>query len=285
MEQALRTFQETHGLAPTGLPDPATVAALNVPVEERIRQVALNLERWRWMPDDLGQDHVFVNIPGFTLFARENGQTAFDMRVIVGKRHLRTPVFSSGMETVVFSPYWHIPVSIIAGETAPAAAKDPEYLRKRGIDVLRPSTTGATSVDPAEVDWNDPSQVRQLALRQRPGPQNALGNVKFLFPNPFDIYLHDTPTDSLFGRAGRALSHGCVRVEDPERLAKYVLRAYDEWDGDRIASAMRAGRERGVKLDTALPVHIAYFTAWVNDDGRLSFFNDVYGHDKAQLGS
>jgi murein L,D-transpeptidase YcbB/YkuD len=277
---AVRAFQVRHGLAATGVPDAGTVAALNVPVEQRIRQVALNLERWRWMPDDLGADHLLVNIPAFLLFAREDGQTVFAMRVVVGKRTLQTPVFSSEMDRVVFSPFWNIPVSIATGETAPAAAEDPEYLRKRGIEILRRSRSGTDRVDPAEVDWRDSAQVRQLAFRQRPGPQNALGNVKFLFPNPFDIYLHDTPSDSLFARANRALSHGCVRVEEPEKLARHVLRAHPEWTGERIVAAMRSGAERGVKLDTELPVHIAYFTAWVNDEGKVAFYPDVYGHDR-----
>lgn len=249
---------------------------------EAVRVVALNLDRWRWMPDELGPNHLFVNIPAYELMAEEDGNTVFTMRVIVGKPTRRTPVLSSAMNTVVFSPYWNIPTSIASGETVPEAAQDPNYLQKRGIEIRRVSKGGATAVDPGQIDWNDQAQTRQLSFRQRPGAQNALGYVKFLFPNAFDVYLHDTPTDSLFGRTKRALSHGCVRLENPEGLAKYVLRGYEDWDGERIVTAMHSGNERAVKLSQTLPVHIAYFTAWVTDDGTVMFYPDVYGYEEKE---
>ena len=234
------------------------------------------------MPDDLGDRHLLVNIPYFHVVARENGKPVMDIRVVVGKPDQKTPVFSGEMQTVVFSPYWNIPDSIVEGETAPAVARDPAYLERNNIEILRMSKSGATPIDSASVDWDDESQLRQLAFRQRPGPGNALGRVKFLFPNEYDVYLHDTPSDSLFARPGRAFSHGCVRVEEPEALAKYILRGYSEWDDDRILEAMHSGVEKHVKLTASVPVHIVYFTAWVDDKGGLHFQPDIYGYDSKQ---
>jgi murein L,D-transpeptidase YcbB/YkuD len=282
VQAGVRAFQELHALRPSGIADAATLSALNVPIEDRIRQVGLNLERWRWMPDELGRRHLLVNIPYYHVMAREDGKSVKEIRVIVGKpdpAH-ETPIFSSAMTMVVFSPYWNIPDTIAEGETAPAVARDPTYLARNNIEILRRSGTDA--VDPASINWNDPQQLRQLAFRQRPGSRNALGHVKFLFPSPYDIYLHDTPADALFARPGRALSHGCVRVEEPQALAKYVLRDDPEWDETRIANAMQAGVEKAVALHETLPVHIAYFTAWVDDNQGLHFLPDVYGYDGKQ---
>ena len=274
--------QREKGARP-GIPDAATQAAMNVPIDDRIRQIELNLERWRWMPNDFGARYLLVNIPSFHLIARENGKPVMDMRVVVGKpdEH-KTPVFSSEMATVVFSPYWNIPDSIVAGETAPAMARDSAYLKKNNIEILNVSASGATPVDYSSVNWDDAGQLRRLAFRQRPGPGNALGRVKFLFPNAFDVYLHDTPAHALFARPARALSHGCVRIEEPETLARYVLRGYPEWDDTQIGQAMQAGVEKHVKLKEKIPVHIVYFTAWVDENGGLHFYPDVYGYDVIQ---
>ena len=245
-------------------------------------RLALNLERWRWMPDDLGDRHVMVNIPSFHLEARENGQSVLDMRVVVGTPDNKTPIFSAMMATTVFSPYWNVPDSIVEGETAPAAARDPEFLERNNIEILRLSKSGAKPVDPATVDWDDPVELKALAFRQKPGAKNALGHVKFLFPNPYDVYLHDTPADALFARAGRAFSHGCVRVEQPEALANWVLKDSPEWNETRIVEAMHAGDEQHVKLERAIPVHIVYFTAWADDAGTIRLDPDVYGYDAMQ---
>jgi murein L,D-transpeptidase YcbB/YkuD len=284
VEAGVRAFQDLHALKPSGIADAQTLAAMNVPIEDRIKQLQLNLERWRWMPDELGPRHLMVNIPYFHLIARENGKSVKEIRVIVGKpdpAH-ETPVFSSELTTVVFSPYWNIPDTIAEGETLPAVARDPAYLTRNNIEILRRSGAGATRVDPSSVNWNDQDELRQLAFRQRPGSRNALGRVKFLFPSAFDVYLHDTPSDSLFARVGRAFSHGCVRLEEPEALAKYVLADNADWDEARIAQAMQAGVERPVKLHDTLPVHIAYFTVWVDDRRGLHFLPDVYGYDRQQ---
>lgn len=275
LQKALVDLRAQQGHVQSGSPEPV--------IEGHLAQLALNLERWRWMPDDLGPRYLIVNIPSFHLLASENGQSALEMRVVVGKPDLQTPVFSETMTTVVFSPYWNVPDSIVEGETAPAAARDSGFLARNNIEILRLSKAGASPVDPSTVDWDDPAELKKLAFRQRPGAQNALGHVKFLFPNPYDVYLHDTPADQLFARPGRAFSHGCVRVEQPEALAKWVLKDSPEWDDAKIVEAMQAGVEKHVKLKQGIPVHIVYFTVWADNTGAVRFNPDVYGYDAVQL--
>jgi murein L,D-transpeptidase YcbB/YkuD len=251
--------------------------------DARVGQIALNMERWRWLPDDLGARHVLVNVPAFYMAARENGKPVLEMKVIVGKPENATPIFSDVMETVVFSPYWNVPDSIAEGETAPAAARDPGFLARQNIEILRRTGGGTELVDPSSVDWDDPASIKELAFRQKPGATNALGHVKFLFPNPHDVYLHDTPADSLFSRQGRELSHGCVRLEMPEDLARYLLRDQPQWDDDRIRKAMYAGEEKHVALKEKLPVHLVYFTVWPRGDRNVEMFDDIYRYDSKQL--
>jgi len=279
LQAAVKSFQELHSIKATGIVDAATLAALNVPLERRMQQVAINMQRWRWMPDDLGDRHFLVNIPYYHLIARESGKPVMDIRVVVGKPGHETPIFSEDMETVVFSPYWNIPDTIAENETAPAVARDPNYLAKQGIEILRVSSSGTQTVNASDVNWDNPESLKGLAFRQRPGSSNALGHVKFLFPNQYNVYLHDTPADALFAKPGRAFSHGCVRVEEPETLAKYVLKGYPEWTDENIFAAMSAGVEKHVRLKEKIPVHIAYFTAWVDENGGLHFQPDIYGYD------
>jgi murein L,D-transpeptidase YcbB/YkuD len=286
LQKALAGLQGRHGVPP-----PAIVAEPGTPPgapetpetnDVRIRRISLvsaNLERWRRLPDALGDRHFLVNIPEYHLYAREQGRVALDMKVIVGTPDNRTPVFTSEMESVVFSPYWNIPDTIGAGETAPAVARDPRYLARNQIEIIRVSKDGVARVEPSSVDWNDPAELKQLSFRQRPGAQNALGHVKFLFPNAYNVYLHDTPADRLFERAGRAFSHGCVRIEAPEALAKYVLRGYPEWTDETIREAMHSGVEKHVKLNAPIPVHIVYVTARIDPEGRLRLFRDIYNLD------
>jgi murein L,D-transpeptidase YcbB/YkuD len=280
LEAAVRAYQARSGLAADGVAGASTLAALNVPMQARHDQIARNLDRWRRMPDDLGDTHVFVNIAAADLVVREAGAVVLGMPVIVGADDTRTPVFSDEMETVVFSPYWNIPDSIAVGETAVEAATDPAYLARNGIEVLRRTGDGVERVDPGDVDWDDPDDVRDLLLRQQPGADNALGRVKFLFPNAHNVYLHDTPSDALFARAARALSHGCVRVADPQALAEFVLRHDPGWTSARVVEAMVAGTEVHVALAAHLPVHLAYFTARVDDAGRIGFLPDPYDFDR-----
>ncbi len=255
-----------------------------IPLARRIALVALNLERWRWVPDDLGDRHFLVNIPAFDVVARENGHVVLRTRAVVGKPDRRTPVFSDTMTTIVFSPYWHIPESIVTAETVPKMEADPDYLSRNHIEILRVSDSKSEPVDPDDVDWDDATALDDLAFRQKPGAQNSLGLVKFLFPNRFDVYMHDTPADSLFKRSGRAFSHGCVRLEEPAKVAQYVLRNDPDWDPQRIGKAMHGGVERQVALHEPIPVHIVYFTVWIDETGTAHYYPDVYGYDRAMRG-
>ncbi len=260
--EALKAFERRHGLKADGILDKATVEALNVPVEDRIRQIELNLERWRWQDWSPEGRSILVNVPTFQLHAYEAGREALTMRVVTGKGDSPTPVFGETLRHVVFSPHWNVPPNILEMEILPAMRRNPGYLARNNMELVR-TESGA------------------LSVRQRPGPRNSLGLVKFLFPNPFHVYLHDTPQDALFARHRRAFSHGCVRLEKPEELARFVLQG-TEWSDAEIARAMRAGRERWVNLEQAIPVTIAYFTTWVDDDGTVRFGPDVYRHDVAQ---
>lgn len=242
-------------------------------------RILINLERWRWAPRDLGERYILVNVPAYMLQVMEGNEPALSMRVIVGKPDTQTPMFSEEMTTVVFSPYWNIPQNILRDETLPRVMKDPDFLTRNNMEVV--GTSG--SIDPEELDWSDASVTKRLRFRQRPGPGNALGLVKFLFPNHFDVYLHDTPGDRMFFRQHRALSHGCVRVEDPLRLAEYVLADQPQWTERKISAAMRSGQEQGVRLKTTLPVHIGYWTAWVQPDGAVTFMDDPYKLDARQI--
>lgn len=243
----------------------------------QIDRIRMNLERWRWAPRDLGDRYVLVNVPAYMLQVMEGERPALSMRVIVGQPDWPTPLFTDEMTHVIFSPYWNIPESIEREETLPRIAMDPDFLMRNNIEAV--GTSGV--VDPWSIDWSDESVVSSLRFRQRPGPNNALGLVKFMFPNRFSVYLHDTPSERLFAREERALSHGCIRLEMPTALAEYVLRGQPEWTTARIQEAMHARQEQSVKLKALLPVHIGYWTAWVEPDGSVMFTDDPYGIDAA----
>ena len=272
---AVKRFEERHRIEPDGIVDPAAVSAMNVPVEQRIRTIELNLERWRWLPDRMPDRHFVVNVPDFRLEAIEQGKAVLDMRVVVGAPDNKTPIFADEMTHVVFSPYWNVPPGIAQEETIPRALNDPGFLARNNMEVVNES---GERVDSGSVDW---SNARGLRIRQKPGSGNALGGVKFIFPNNFDVYLHDTNATKLFDRIERGLSHGCVRVEEPHKLAQYVLRDQPEWTAEAIDAAMTAGQEKHVKLKTQIPVYILYKTAWVHDGG-VRFLKDLYGHDADQ---
>jgi murein L,D-transpeptidase YcbB/YkuD len=276
---AVARVESRHGLRPDGVLDRAAVAAMNVPVERRIEQITLNLERWRWLPERFGDRHLIVNIPTFELVGLDEAEPTIRMRVIVGTRENPTPVFVDRMTHIVFSPHWNVPASIARDETLPAVLEDPAYLDRNQLEVV----DGTEVIDPATIDWSlvEPDDF-QYRFRQKPGARNALGLVKFMFPNQFSVYLHDTPTDRLFGRAGRDYSHGCVRVEKPAELAAWVLRDQPEWTPDHIAGAMQAGTERTVRLVRPIPVFLLYHTAWIGTDGMTNFRDDLYGHDRRQ---
>lgn len=259
---AVLAFQHRHGLEPDGVAGPATLRALAEPASAHVRRIEINLERWRELPEDLGaggERYVLVNIAGFELHAMEDGRSALAMKVIVGKPYTRTPIFTGLMTRVILNPSWYVPGSIVTKEIAPRLRRDPGYLRRENFEVL-------------------PTRDGRLALRQRPGPNNALGRIKFLFPNRHNVYLHDTPSRSLFNRAVRTFSHGCIRIEKPQELAEWVL-GPDGWTPEDIQDGIAAGRERAVGLTQPIPVHIVYWTAWVDDEGVLQMRNDIYRRD------
>lgn len=277
---AVRRFQARHGLDTTGVVGEHDRVELDVPVAARIRQIELNLERWRWLPAGLGARRLLVNIPGFTLEAREQDRAALTMRVIVGRELSRTPMFSDSITYLVFNPVWELPIEIAKNEVLPAIQKDPEYLAKNHLRLYARHGGGKREVDPAKVDW---SKVTPggfgFAVKQDPGPGNSIGHVKFMCPNQFAVYLHDTPAASLFTATQRDYSHGCVRVERPLELALYLLRGKAGWDSARIVAAFDTLKNKVVQLPEPVPVHILYWTTWVDDRGVAQFRRDVYAVD------
>lgn len=281
LEQAVRAFQSRHGLQVDGIVGPETLVALNLPVEMRIAQIALNLERWRQDVEKLGERYILVNIPAFSLNVVTHDHTALSMRVIVGKPDQRTPIFHATMTYLVLNPYWEVPPNIARREILPAIYKDPTYLEKHNMQVMEGWGSEAQVIEAAAIDWSETAPTTlQYRFRQGPGKQNALGRVKFKFPNLFNVYLHDTSTPSLFAKPRRAFSHGCIRVEKPIELATYLLQDQPVWSRKRILAAIAQGAERRVNLLTPIPVHIVYRTAWVDAAGAVQFRPDLYGYDK-----
>ena len=284
LARAVRSFQARLGLTVDGKVGPETVDALNVPARERVRQIELNMERWRWLPAHLGTRRVEVNIPAFSLRLVDGGRTVATMKVVVGKQGAETPAFRKSMTYVVVNPYWNVPESIARREIAPEAARDPSYLAARRYQVV--SGWGDGDVRPVEarsVDWASVADGGSFPfrLRQLPGPGNALGRIKFMLPNPYDVYLHDTPATHLFTRARRTFSHGCVRVAHPLELAQWAFRGDPRWNRARLASAVASGRRESIALPRPIPVYLLYWTAWADSDGSVHFRDDVYGRDRA----
>jgi L,D-transpeptidase YcbB len=287
--KAVARFQERHGIPVDSAVGPATLAALNVPVENRIRQIELNLERYRWLPSDFGKRYILVNIPDYRLYAFDKGKEALTMRVIVGDEYGNaTPVFADSMTYLVFQPQWDVPRRILVDEVIPKVRENIYYLAEHAYEVVDTARNEVVA-DPASIDWDDLDTTEvHFRIRQKAGAGNALGNVKFMFPNQFSIYLHDTPADHLFDRSKRTLSHGCVRVEDPVKLAGYVLRRQEDWDEKKIQEAMAPASAQEVKpitvdLKDPVPVYLVYLTAFVRD-GDLQFRDDPYGKDRLAVG-
>lgn len=284
LEAAVRRFQARHGLAADGVVGRETAAELNVPIAWRVRQLVLAQERLRWVPDLSAGPFVLVNIPMFELLAFDSlgaGAPAFRTGVIVGRAlGTQTPVLLESMRYLIFQPYWNVPASILRNEILPALRRNPDYLRRHDMEIVQ--GPGDDALPLAQTPENLARlEGGQLRLRQRPGPRNALGRIKFIFPNDANVYLHDTPAQELFSRARRDFSHGCVRVEDPVGLAQYVLRGLPEWTPETIREAMTRGpRSRRVNLPRPIPVVLFYTTAAVETDGRIRFAPDIYGHDR-----
>ena len=275
---AVKNFQEQNGLKPSGLVGPETINLLNVPVEQRIQQIIINMERWRWLPKSFEPDYLLVNIPEYTLHVIEKGKEVLNMKVITGKVLNSTPIFSDKMETVVLSPYWNVPMSIIIKEFQPKLINNPNYLEHLDMEII---DNKKNVISASSIDWASISESNfKYTIRRRPGPKNDLGDVKFIFPNTNDVYLHDTPHDELFNQSKRSFSHGCVRVEQPIKLAEYLLRNKPGWDKSNILNTISLRKEKHVALKEKLPVYLVYFTAWADAEGNMHFREDIYGHDK-----
>ncbi len=255
LELGIKNFQLRIGDQQDGAAGPFVLRELKVPVEKRIQQLIVNMERSRWVPVNITGNYVVINIPEYRLHVYENDSLAWSMKVVVGTAAHKTVIFNGNIKYIVFSPYWNVPNSILQKEVLPAIKRNPNYLATHNME------------------WSGNS------VRQKPGPKNSLGLVKFLFPNSHDIYLHDTPSKSLFGESTRAFSHGCIRISEPQRFAEYLLRKDSSWNTQKIVEAMNSGKEKYVTLKDPVPVFIAYFTAWVDRQGKLNFRNDVYGRD------
>lgn len=261
LEEAVKRAQQRFGLKADGIVGSQTVKHLNISIEKRIEQLLVNMERMRWMPQHREGKRLVANIPEFKLHVYEDGKEMFTMRIVVGKAANRTVVFNDQLKHVVFSPYWNVPRSIVRNEILPAMNKNPGYLSRNNME--QTGTSGGLPV-----------------IRQKPGSGNALGKVKFIFPNSYNIYFHDTPAKSLFDQAKRAFSHGCIRLQEPKKLAAYLLQDQPGWTESRITAAMNAGIEKWVALEQPVAVAITYFTAWVDRSGKLNFRDDIYGHDR-----
>lgn len=253
---AVKHFQRRYGLKEDGIIGGTTLLEMNRPIDFRIRQILVNMERIRWVPAEPAGDFLLVNIPAFKLYVYESGKLAFDMNVVVGTSQNNTVIFTGKLKNVVFSPYWNVPPGIMNKEILPAIRRNPSYLERH------------------DMEWNGNQ------IRQRPGPNNSLGLVKFLFPNSYNIYLHDTPSKNLFNESKRAFSHGCIRVSEPRKLAQWVLAKDPAWTDQAIDKAMHTGKERFVNFSRDITVFVGYFTAWVDREGNLNFRDDLYGHDK-----
>ena len=260
VETGIKNFQLRHGFTADGKLTEALVKEMNVPAVTRLQQVLMNMDRMRWMAAEPKGHLIVVNIPEFILHMYDGGKKVFDMVVVVGKDGHNTMMFNGDLNLVVFSPYWNVPSSIVKSEILPAMNNNRNYLAKHNMEIV--SSAGEIP-----------------EIRQKPGGENALGQVKFLFPNSFNIYFHDTPSKSLFEKDKRAFSHGCIRLKEPEKMANYILRNQPEWTPEKIAEAMNSGEEKFVKVKDPIPVIITYYTAWADENGQLNFREDIYDHD------
>jgi murein L,D-transpeptidase YcbB/YkuD len=279
-EAALVRFQARHGLDTDGVLGAMTLVALNVSVEERIRQIEINMERWRWVRENLGSRHLQVNIADFSLQVVEQGRTVMSMPVVVGTSFRKTPLFSARMTYLEFAPYWTVPSTILREDKLPLIKRDPGWLPRHHYEIVRHAPGKTVAVDPSDIDWKEvEAKTFPGSLRQKPGPWNPLGRVKFMFPNRFAVYLHDTPDRYLFARDIRSFSSGCIRIERPLDLAQYLLEEKSGWDCDLILEAMKSEAPLVIGLPASLPVHILYWTAWVDEGGLLQFRKDFYLRD------
>ncbi|WP_085783953.1 L,D-transpeptidase family protein [Candidatus Nucleicultrix amoebiphila] len=278
VEQAVKRFQNRHGIEPDGIVGNGTVTALNIPVNQKIKQILISMERWRWLPQNLGERYVMVNIAGMELKAVEKGKSPLSMKVIVGMNYRQTPVFSSSIYSIRFNPVWNVPRLIAVQDKLKLIHKDPGYLRKKGFVVYDGS---GSQINPDDVDWsNVTAENFDYHFKQLPGSMNALGKIRFSIRSPFDVYLHSTSDPQLFNKSSRYLSSGCIRVEKPVELAMFVFNNPQQWPREKIESSMEGNITNNVDLKNPVPVHITYFTVWEDSDGLVHFANDIYGQDQ-----
>jgi murein L,D-transpeptidase YcbB/YkuD len=275
LAKAVSDFQQRVGLPESGKIDKQTLLELNRSIDFRIRQIMINLERLRWLPANLEKNYLFVNIPEYRLHIYEGGKLVWETNVVVGKEMSRTSIFKGNISQIVLNPYWNVPPSIANKEILPELKKNPGYLDSNNMELVQ----NGNVVDPYSVYWGDYEGNIPFEIRQKPGDDNSLGKIKFLFPNGFNIYLHDTPAKALFDLNKRSFSHGCIRVEYPKSLAFYLLRNNNNWPQEKIEKVLATDVSTGIAVKPKVPVYITYFTAWVDHNGNLNFRNDVYNLD------
>ncbi len=284
VEQALKKFQMQNGLETDGILGTQTLQALNISADQRVRQIVVNMERWRWLPQNLGDRYILVNIASFNLDVLEQETPVLNMRVVAGKSYRKTPVFSDKITYLVINPYWGVPDTIAKKDILPKQKKDPNFLMNQKIRVFEGWGANTREIDPSIIDWNNVTAANlTYRFKQDPGPQNALGRIKFMFPNQFDVYLHDTPSKELFAKARRDFSSGCIRIEKPVELAEYLLRKHPDWPSEKIRSTLSGSdfTTQTVKLPEPVNIHILYWTVWVGKDDRIHFGPDIYDRDTA----
>ena len=275
LEEAVREFQNKHGLKADGIVGPTTRRTMNINNQSKIQLILVNMERWRWMPRELGKFHIQVNIPEFRFRVMKDGKVFHSARVVVGKLSNKTPIFSDEMERIVFHPYWNVPASIKIKEILPSLRRSTRIMKRHNFRIKyrgRP-------IDAASVNWNS-ADMSKYHFYQPPGGGNVLGKMKFMFPNKHAVYMHDTSSKQHFGTRVRTYSHGCIRVQNPRKFADLLLRHDKGWSSRKVGRILAAGANHSVELNHRIPVHITYMTARVDEDGRLRTFGDFYGHDR-----
>lgn len=279
LESGVKEYQHRYGMVEDGKVGLDVLKEMNVPIHQRIEQIIVNLERCRWVPYDLKGNYLIINIPEFKLHTFENNVNIWDMNVVVGKATHKTVIFNGSIKYIVFNPYWVVTPNIFEKEFIPKLRKDPGYLNKQNIELVKANEPNVL-LDPYKINWNNNSQsYHSYVAKQKPGPNNSLGKVKFIFPNQYNIYLHDTPAKELFSESSRSFSHGCIRLAEPEKMAKYLLKNQTGWNDVYFDKTYNTSKENYVQLTKNMPVIIAYFTAWVDKEGKLNFRKDIYGHD------
>ncbi|MBC7525825.1 MAG: L,D-transpeptidase family protein [Flavobacterium sp.] len=277
LADAITNFQQRLGLPENGKLDKKTIEEMNKTIDFRIKQMLVNLERLRWVPVQIENDYLLVNIPEYKLHVFENKKLIWQTNVVVGKAAKQTSIFKGSISRIILNPYWNVPNSIIITEILPKLKRNANYLSQNNMEVVSGS---GKAIKASSINWHKYSKNVPFLIRQKPGVSNALGKMKFLFPNSFNIYLHDTPSKELFDRNKRDFSHGCIRVENPMKLAMYLLRNDKEWNQEKVDAVLKTTTETGISIKPNIPVYITYFTAWVDVKGNLNFRDDIYNLDE-----